>query len=166
LGGGGGGGGGQQQPQGIQRATGILSNPVNFKQYAQITGVGPIVGTVRIYNQFGLLAMQSQQGGGFGGGLVGGGFGGFGGGGFGGGGGGQNQLPGMGVTGQGDDPPQGVLLHVNYANMFLPNQQQINQGGGNGFGGGNNVNLGGLGGIGGKGFGGGFGGFGNGGHGL
>ena len=145
LGGGGGfnklGGGGNQQQQTpqIQRATNTLSNPVNFWQYSQVTGVKPTVGTVRIYNQFGTLA--NQNGGGGGGGF--GGFGGFGGGGFGGG-----NLPRVGTSSGGDDPPQGVLLSVNYANLFFPNQTQLNQtnqGGGGGFGGGG-FGLGGLGG--------------------
>jgi hypothetical protein len=97
-----------------------LANPLNFYQWAQITGVGPIRGTVRICNQFGLVAQQLQQQNGdpyaslFGLG-------------------GQNQLPGQGAT-PGDDPPQGVLLHVNYANMFLPNQAQLNAGNRSGFG--------------------------------
>jgi len=160
------GGGGQQQQQQVpqmQRATTTLSNPVNYWQYSSVTGVKPTIGTVRIYNQFGTLAGQNgqanQQQGGFGGGF--GGLGGFGGGGMG------NQLPGVGTSSGGDDPPQGVLLHVNYANLFFPNQTQLNQpntGGGGGFGG-----IGGLGGgFGLGGYGGGFGkgGFGNGGSGL
>src|SRR5262245_17732929 len=57
---------------GLTRATGLLANPTNFMQYSQTTGVGPIRGTVRIYNQFGLLA---TSGGGAGGGGA---FGGFG----------------------------------------------------------------------------------------
>jgi len=150
---------------GVTRATSSLANPINFYQYGQVTGVGPITGTVRIYNQFGLVGQQDQNQNQFGGG------------------GNQNQLPGQGAT-QGDDPPQGVLLHVNYANMFLPNQQQIN-GGGNQFGGGGRgpyggygggypgygggYGPGGFGGGFGPGFGGGFGkggAFGNGGNGL
>jgi hypothetical protein len=144
------------QGGGVQRATSSLANPINFYQWGQVTGVGPIRGTVRIYNQFGLVEQQNQNQGGAGG---------FGGllGGLGGLGGNNNQLPGQGAT-QGDDPPQGVLLHVNYANMFLPNQQQVtgqNQGGFGGFGRG----FGGVGGV--PGFGGGFGGpgFGKGGFG-
>src|SRR5262249_2225536 len=43
---------------GIVRATSSLANPLNFYQWAQITGVGPIRGTVRIYNQFGLVEQQ------------------------------------------------------------------------------------------------------------
>jgi hypothetical protein len=143
-------------PQGVTRATSSLANPINFYQHGQITGVGPIRGTVRIYNQFGLAGMDQSQNDPFGLGL----------------GGNNNQLPGQGNT-DGDDGPQGVLLHVNYANMFLPNQQQINGngvGGGfgrpfGGFGGG--FGFGGLGGFGG-GFPGGFGkgAFGNGSRGL
>jgi hypothetical protein len=102
---------------GVSRATSSLANPINFYQWGQVTGVGPIRGTVRIYNQFGLIEQQNQNQGG-GGGLYGGLLGGLGGLGN------QNQLPGQGAT-NGDDPPQGVLLHVNYANMFLPNQQQV-----------------------------------------
>jgi hypothetical protein len=130
------------QGGGVTRATSSLANPINFYQYGQITGVGPIRGTVRIYNQFGLVEQQNQNQGGFGG-LFGG---------LGGIGGNNNQLPGQGAT-DGDDPPQGVLLHVNYANMFLPNQQQVtgqNRGGFGGFGGG----FGGFGGVPGFGFGG------------
>jgi hypothetical protein len=140
--------------KGLTRASGMIMNPVNFSQYAQVTGVKPITGTVTIYNQFGQLAMMGSPfmggGVGFGGGL---GFGGaFGGGvpgGLGGFGGGGN----TGSTSGGDDPPQGVLLHVNYANMFLPNMQQLQQANQPGFGG-----FGGLGGFGNPfGFGGGFG---------
>jgi hypothetical protein len=114
---------------GVSRATSSLANPIQFYQYGQITGVGPIHGTVSIYNQFGQEGMAQNPFAGLGG--IGGGFGGQGGGmgGAGGGGGGG------GAT-QGDDGPQGTLLHVNYANMFLPNQQQINNGGGNVPGGG------------------------------
>jgi hypothetical protein len=146
------GNGGQNQamagPQ-IQRAQNPLPNPTNFWQYSQITGVKPTIGTVRIYNQFGTFGNQNgnqnQDQGGLGGigglvGALGGGLGGAGG----------NQLPGVGATNGGDDPPQGVLLHVNYANMFFPNQTQLN--GNNqqqGFGG-----LGALGGLGGLGLGG------------
>ena len=164
----GGGGGQQQQTPQIQRATNTLSNPVNFWQYSQITGVKPTIGTVRIYNQFGTLANQNGSANqGFGGNQGGFGFGGgFGGGGFGGGGQGS-QLPGVGTSSGGDDPPQGVLLSVNYANMFFPNQTQLNQtnqgnGGQGGFG------IGGFGGGFNNGFNGGFGkgGFGNGGAGL
>src|SRR5262249_35654644 len=36
-------------------------------------------------------------------------------------------LPGAGATYNGDDPPQGVLLHVNYAALFFPDQQKVNQ---------------------------------------
>jgi hypothetical protein len=101
-------GGGGNQAQGITRATSKLPNPLNFWQYGQTTGVGVIHGTVRIYNEFGTLAQGgSQTQGGIGGG------------------GSTGQLPGQGAT-QGDDPPQGVLLHVNYAAMYLPTQQQIN----------------------------------------
>jgi hypothetical protein len=123
---------------GVTRATSSLANPIDFYQWGQVTGVGPIRGTVRIYNQFGLVEQNQQNQGGLGGfgGLLGG-LGGLN---------NNNQLPGQGAT-QGDDPPQGVLLHVNYANMFLPNQQQINGG----------QNQGGFGGFG-RGFGGGFGG--------
>jgi hypothetical protein len=113
----------QAQNDGIRRMTNSLANPLNFQQYGQMTGVGPIRGTVRIYNQFGqqgsggLNGMNSDP---FGGG------GGYGGqGGMGGGGGGSSQLPGVGAT-PGDDPPQGVLLHVNYAQMFLPHSPQTN----------------------------------------
>lgn len=149
---------------GVTRATSSLANPINFYQYGQQTGIGPIRGTVRIYNQFGTTGQQQQDplsqalGGGN-----------------------NQQLPGQGAT-QGDDPPQGVLLHVNYANMFLPNQQQMNQGGnqnqfgrgGGGFGpfGQGGFGPGGFGGNGGFGPGGfgmggfGKGGFGNGGNGL
>jgi hypothetical protein len=138
---GGGGGGGQQAM--IQRAINPLSNPINYWQYGQVTAVKPIFGTVRIHNEFGTFA-QMQQGG-----LGQGGIGGQGGlGGLGGGGGGQ----GMSQPTPGDDPPQGVMLHVNYAQLFFPNQQQMNgqnqpQQGGLGA-------LGGLGGIGGLGLGG------------
>jgi hypothetical protein len=148
---------------GVVRATSSLANPMNFYQYGQTTGIGPIHGTVRIYNQFGQQGQQqdplSQALGGSN----------------------NQQLPGQGAT-QGDDPPQGVLLHVNYASMFLPNQQQVNGGGnqfGRGGGGAGPYGLGGgYGGFGGPyggGFGGGFGpgmggfgkgGFGNGGNGL
>jgi hypothetical protein len=117
------------QQGGVTRATSSLANPINFYQYGQITGVAPIRGTVAIYNQFGLLAMQGNNSG-FGSSS-------------------SSQLPGQGTT-QGDDPPQGVLLHVNYANMFLPNQQQINGTGGFGqFGGGGGFSGGGFGGFGG-----------------
>jgi hypothetical protein len=142
---------------GLKRATSNLPNPMNFWQYGQITGVSPTRGTVRIYNQFGTLAMSGMQG--QNAGINGGG----------------NQLPGQGTTADGDDPPQGVLLHVNYANMFLPNQQQLqNQNqqrpGFGGFGGGLGGYPGGFGGYPGGfggGFGGGFpGGFQNGGTGL
>jgi hypothetical protein len=141
---------------GLMRATSQLANPMNFWQYGQVTGVAPIRGTVRIYNQFGTLAMAGLQG--MNAGINGGG----------------NQLPGQGTTADGDDPPQGVLLHVNYANMFLPNQQQLqNQqrsfGGFGGFGGFPGGYPGAFGGYpGGYGFGGfgGPGGFQNGGHGL
>jgi hypothetical protein len=130
-----GGGAGGQSPY-LQRAQNQIPNPVNFWQYSQVTGVKPTFGTVTIYNQFGQQGMTQnpfQQAG-------------IGGGGLGGIGGGQG---GIGMTVGGDDPPQGVLLHVNYANMFLPNQQQINQQnalnpGFGGIGGG----LGGIGGIG------------------
>src|SRR5262245_15548224 len=140
---------------GLKRATSQLPNPMNFWQYGQITGVSPTRGTVRIYNQFGTLAMAGMQGQNQG--INGGG----------------NQLPGQGTTADGDDPPQGVLLHVNYANLFLPNQQQLqNQSqqrpGFGGFGGGYGGYPGGFGGYPG-GFGGGFGGMGgfqNGGNGL
>jgi hypothetical protein len=107
-------GGGGNQAQGITRATSNLPNPLNFWQYGQVTGVGPIRGTVRIYNEFGTLVQ--------GGSLTQGGLGG-----------GRGSLPGQGAT-QGDDPPQGVLLSVNYAAMFLPTQQQINNQGQGGFG--------------------------------
>jgi hypothetical protein len=111
------------QGGGVTRATSSLANPINFYQYGQITGVGPTTGTVRIYNQFGLLGMNNNQNG-FS--ALFGGFGGLN---------NNNLLPGQGAT-QGGDPPPGVLLSVNYANMFLPNQQQINGGGGfGGFGG-------------------------------
>ena len=136
---------------GVSRATSSLANPINFYQYGQVTGVGPIRGTVRIYNQFGLLGEDQNQNGqgafnnlfGFGNN--------------------NNQLPGQGNT-QGDDSPQGVLLHVNYAQMFLPNQQQVT---GQGFGGvaGLRGGFGGFGyGYGGGGVGKGY--FGNGGNGL
>jgi hypothetical protein len=115
------------QGGGVARATSSLANPINFYQWGQVTSVGPISGTVRIYNQFGLVEQQMQNQGGLGG--FGGAFGGLGGLGN------QNQLPGQGAT-QGDDPPQGVLLHVNYANMFLPNQQQVTGQNRGGFGGG------------------------------
>jgi hypothetical protein len=111
---GGGGGGGQPQVQ-IQRAINPLSNPINYWQYGQVTGVKPTFGTVRIHNEFGTFAQMQQGGLGQGGiGGVGGGLGG---------GGGQGQ--GSGPT-PGDDPPQGVMLHVNYAQLFFPNQQQMN----------------------------------------
>jgi hypothetical protein len=107
--GGGGLGGGGNQAVGIQRATSKLPNPLNFWQYGQTTSVGVIHGTVRIYNEFGTLAQGGSltQGGGMGGGGT------------------TGQLPGQGAT-QGDDPSAGVLLHVNYAAMYLPTQQQIN----------------------------------------
>src|SRR5262245_8145874 len=47
------------QAGGVTRATSSLANPLNFYQYGQVTGVGPITGTVRIYNQFGLLGMNN-----------------------------------------------------------------------------------------------------------
>jgi hypothetical protein len=141
AGGGGAGGGGMQTPQ-IQRSTNFLPNPVNYWQYTQVTAVKPIIGTVRIYNTFGTLGVPG--GGGLGQGFTAGTqFGG--GGGFGGQTGAGGNIPGIGTSSGGDDPPQGVLLHVQYANMFFPNQQQINaqsfqppQGGGGfpGFGGG------------------------------
>jgi hypothetical protein len=121
----------------LQRAQNNIPNPVNFFQYSQVTGVKPTFGTVTIYNQFGQQGMAQnpfQQAG----------IGGIGGlGGAGGVGGNQGKSNG------GDDPPQGVLLHVNYANMFFPNQQQINNQNAiqPGVGG-----LGGLGGIGGLGY--------------
>jgi hypothetical protein len=93
-------------PRGIARATGRLSNPTTFHQYSQTTGVGPI--RVRLFNIFGTFARTGSGGGG---GAVGSGTG----------------LPGSGATYGGDDPPQGVLLHVNCANMFLPSQAQVNQ---------------------------------------
>jgi hypothetical protein len=105
-----GGGGGMNNSNGgggLRRATSQLANPMNFWQYGQVTGIGPIRGTVRIYNQFGTLALAGLQG--MNAGINGGG----------------QQLPGQGATADGDDPPQGVLLHVNYAQMFLPNQQQL-----------------------------------------
>lgn len=138
---------------GVTRATSSLANPINFYQYGQVTGVGPIRGSVRIYNQFGLLAQDQNQAGLGGLNSL-----------FGGLGNNNQQLPGQGNT-QGDDSPQGVLLHVNYAQMFLPNQQQLNAGNGGGIGG----LRGGFGGFaGGLGYGGGFGKgyFGNGANGL
>lgn len=150
---------------GVNRMTNSLANPLNFIQYGQTTGVGPIRGTVRIYNTFGTLDIQG--GGGLGQGFqagqqVGQGFGGLANTA------GSGNIPGIGATQGGDDPPQGVLLHVQYAQMFFPNQRQINQnafqtqpplGGGGGFGG--------FGGFGGGGFGGGKSQFnGNGGSGL
>ncbi len=161
------GGGAAGQSPYLQRAQNNIPNPVNFWQYSQVTGVKPTFGTVTIYNQFGQQGMAQNpfQQAGIGG------IGGVGGAGGAGGAGGQGKSNG------GDDPPQGVLLHVNYANMFFPNQQQINnqnalQPGLGGIGGGG---LGGLGGIGGFGYlgggaglgalGGKFGGF-NGGYGL
>ncbi|OAI49986.1 hypothetical protein AYO44_06025 [Planctomycetaceae bacterium SCGC AG-212-F19] len=109
---------------GVNRMTNSLANPLNFQQYGQTTGVGPIRGTVRIYNTFGILDIQG--GGGLAQGFqagqqVGQGFG------------GQantagsGNIPGIGATQGGDDPPQGVLLHVQYASLFFPNQRQINQ---------------------------------------
>jgi hypothetical protein len=92
---------GNQQPQGTQRSTSTLANPMNFYQYGQITGTGPSNGTVGIYNQFGLLGMQYNP---------------------------YSSVTG-GVTSGGGNPPPGVLLSVNYAQMFLPNQQTINNGG-------------------------------------
>ena len=141
---------------GLKRATSNLPNPMNFWQYGQISGVSPNRGTVRIYNQFGTLAMAGLQGQDQG--INGGG----------------NQLPGQGTTADGDDPPQGVLLHVNYANMFLPNQQRLQNGGQQGFGGFGGRGIGGYpggfggypGGYGGFGGFGGPGGFQNGGNGL
>jgi hypothetical protein len=141
---------------GLKRATSNLPNPMNFWQYGQITGVSPTRGTVRIYNQFGTLAMSGLQG--QNAGINGGG----------------NQLPGQGTTADGDDPPQGVLLHVNYANLFLPNQHQLqgqNQqrpgyGGFGGYPGGYPGGFGGYPGVGGFGGFGGAGGFQNGGNGL
>lgn len=43
----------------------------------------------------------------------------------GGGGGGGNMLPGQGASSGGDDSPAGVLLNVNYANMFGTAAQQL-----------------------------------------
>jgi len=104
---------------GVNRMTNSLANPLNFIQYGQTTGIGPIRGTVRIYNVFGTYA---QTGGGGNATTGGGNFLGSntGAGGFG------TQIPGSGAT-TGDDGPQGVLLHVNYAQMFFPNQQNLNQ---------------------------------------
>src|SRR5262249_1903999 len=147
--------------QGINRMTNSLANPLNFIQYGQTTGVGPIRATVRIYNVFGTYALEGAGGNATtgGGNFLGSntGAGGFG-----------TQIPGSGAT-NGDDGPQGVLLHVNFAQMFFPNQQAINQSNNaqTGFQGG-----GGFGGFPGGGFGYGFpggygkGGFGNGGSGL
>ncbi len=147
-----GGGAGGQSPY-LQRAQNNIPNPVNFWQYSQVTGVKPTFGTVTIYNQFGQQGMAQNpfQQAGIGG------IGGVGGAG------GAGGVGGQGKSNGGDDPPQGVLLHVNYANMFFPNQQQINnqnalQPGLGGIGGGG---LGGLGGIGGIGNLGGLGGVGN-----
>jgi hypothetical protein len=87
-------------PQGTQRATSALANPMNFWQYGQITGTGPTRGTVQTYNVFGLLGMQNN--------------------------------PYLGSTlssnsnQNNDSPPPGVNLSVNYAQMFLPNQAQVN----------------------------------------
>ena len=92
------GSGSMPQAGGVRRMTNVLANPLNFKQHGQMTGVGPIRGTVRVYNQFGLYGISAATG--MGGG----------------------QLPGQGAT-PGDDPPQGVLLHVNYASMYLPQRQ-------------------------------------------
>ncbi len=128
-------GGAAGQSPYLQRAQNSIPNPVNFWQYSQVTGVKPTFGTVTIYNTFGQQGMAQnpfqQAGIAPAGGAAGGGQG------------------GIGQTVGGDDPPQGVLLHVNYANMFLPNQQKINnqnalQPGFGGLGGG----LGGLGGVG------------------
>jgi hypothetical protein len=85
---------------GIQRSTSSLANPLNFMQYGQITGTGPSTGTVATYNQFGLLGMLSNP----------------------------YSSVGSGAT-QGSSPPPGVMLSVNYAQMFLPNQSTINNGG-------------------------------------
>src|SRR5262245_37873644 len=57
----------QQNAGGVTRATSSLANPLDFYQYGQVTGVGPIRGTVRIYNQFGLMEQQNQNQGGLGG---------------------------------------------------------------------------------------------------
>src|SRR5262249_7213355 len=78
---------------------------------------------VRIYNVFGTYMFEGGgSSGGVGDGAQGGNFLGSntGAGGFG------TQIPGSGAS-NGDDAPAGVLLHVNYAHMFFPNQQQINQ---------------------------------------
>jgi hypothetical protein len=89
---------GTTQPQGIQRSTTTLANPLNFWQYGQVTGVGPTTGTVGIANTFGILGMQSYAMG-------------------------LNNNP----TGtQGDSAPPGVGLSVNYAQQFFPNQTLIN----------------------------------------
>ncbi len=130
----GGAGGTAGQSPYLQRAQNNIPNPVNFWQYSQVTGVKPTFGTVTIYNTFGQQGMTQnpfQQAGIAGAGAGGG-------------------AGGIGMTVGGDDPPQGVLLHVNYANMFLPNQQQINQQNAlnPGFGGGLGGGLGGIGGIG------------------
>jgi hypothetical protein len=81
---------------GIQRTINPLANPVNYWQYSQMTGSGPSVGTVSIYNQFGLLGMNNPQAGG------------------------------TTASTPGSPPPPGVMMSVNYAQMFFPNQQAIN----------------------------------------
>jgi hypothetical protein len=91
----------QTTPPSTQRSTSTLANPMNFYQYGQITGTGPSNGTVGIYNQFGLLGMQYNP---------------------------YSSITG-GVTAGSGNPPPGVLLSVNYAQMFLPNQSTINNGG-------------------------------------
>jgi len=117
---------------GVTRATSYLANPIGFHQWGQTTGVGPIRGTVRIYNVFGTYMFEGGgSSGGQGGSLQGGNFLGTntGSGGFG------TNIPGSGAS-NGDDAPSGVLLHVNYAHMFFPNQTNINQSNNIGVGGG------------------------------
>jgi hypothetical protein len=73
---------------------------VNYFQYSSVTGNGPTRGTVSVYNQFGLMGMLSNP-----------------------------MLSNALGTTQGDPPPPGVNLSVNYAQMSLPNQQMINTAG-------------------------------------
>ena len=89
-----------QTSQGPQRGTSTLANPMNFYQYGQITGTGPNNGTVATYSQFGLLGSLYNP---------------------------YSNVT-SGVT-SGGNPPPGVLLSVNYGQMFLPNQSTVNNGG-------------------------------------
>src|SRR5262249_41124461 len=60
---------------GVTRAPSYLANPINCYQWGQTTGVGPIRGTVRIYNVFGTYMFEGGgSSGGQGGSLQGGNF--------------------------------------------------------------------------------------------